>query len=156
MAEEPARPGHALDQIFYVSPEQWKKTQEELAEALKARERIAGIVQMCYLDNALERLLRTVMIEDESVIKQLMKDDRLLGSFSSKLKLAYALGLIPELVREDLECLNAIRNRFAHEATVMSFDHARVCGLCKNLSTAKQIIDGEARPPASAHDAVCC
>lgn len=150
MTEEPVQTGRWADQIFHVSPEQWKKTQEELAEALQAQERVAAIVYMCYLDEELEQLLRTVMIEDESVVKQLMKDDRLLGSFSSKLKLAYALGLIPELVRKDLDYLNRIRNAFAHKADIRTFDKAPICDYCRELSTVK-LRDGTTRSPRAAH-----
>jgi len=132
-----------------ASQEVWDKLQKELAEALKARERVEGIVYMCSLDLHLELLLKAVMIDDKSVVKELMKDDRLLGSFSSKLKLAYALGLIPEPVRKDLEYLNKIRNAFAHQTDVESFDMAPICDYCRELSTVESK-HGSARSSAAA------
>jgi DNA-binding MltR family transcriptional regulator len=150
MAEEPVQRKHWSDLLpLQITPEQWDTVQKEFAEALQAKERVEGIVYMCSLDMHLELLLRTVMIDDKSV-DALMSDGQALQSFSSKLRLAYALGLIPEAVREDLYFLNKIRNAFAHKADVTSFDKAPVCDLCGNLSTAKGR-DGVARSPVSAY-----
>lgn len=150
MAEEPGLKTHWSDQLPYeISREQWDDVQKQLAEASQAKERVQGIVLMCGLDQDLEQLLRTVMIDDPSV-STLMKDDRLLGSFSSKLKLAHALGLISEMIRKDLYFLNKIRNAFAHEADVTSFDVAPVCDLCKNLS-AKEEKAWQGLPPRKLH-----
>jgi DNA-binding MltR family transcriptional regulator len=83
---------------------------------------------------------------DSGSVDELMKDGQALQSFNSKLKLAYALGLLPEDVRADLHCLNKIRNYFAHEVGVTSFDKAPIRDLCGNLSTVKAR-DGKARTP---------
>jgi DNA-binding MltR family transcriptional regulator len=72
---------------------------------------------MCWLDDVLERLLRTVMIDDKSV-NELMKDGRALQSFSTKLRLAYALGLIPEVVREDV-AIHEVRRKNIFEAVIL-------------------------------------
>ena len=132
-----------------VSREEWDQTQKKLAQALKATERVEGIVYVCSLDDGLELLLKTAMIDDESV-DELMKDGQALQSFSNKLKLAYALGLLPKDVRDDLHCLNKIRNYFAHERSVTSFDEAPIRDLCGNLSTVKGR-DGTGRSPREAH-----
>jgi DNA-binding MltR family transcriptional regulator len=132
-----------------VSEKEWDQSQKEFAQALKAMERLEGIVYVCSLDEGLELLLRTAMIDDESV-DELMKDGQALQSFNSKLKLAYALGLLPEDVRADLHCLNKIRNYFAHEVGVTSFDKAPIRDLCGNLSTARAR-DGKVRTSREAH-----
>jgi DNA-binding MltR family transcriptional regulator len=150
MADEPDGKKHPYDSLpLQVSPEQWKKVQDELAKALKDKERVEAIVYMCSVDSHLESLLRTVMIDDKSV-DELMDDSQALQAFSVKLRLAYALGLIPEVIRKDLYYLNKVRNVFAHEAAVKSFDEARVCDLCKNLSTVKGKDDAP-RTPVSAY-----
>jgi DNA-binding MltR family transcriptional regulator len=132
-----------------VSREEWEKTRKELAQALTFQDRVEGIIHVCTFDDGLELLLRTAMIENES-IDELMKDGQVLQSFSSKVKLAYALGLLPADVRDDLQCLNKIRNYFAHERAVTSFDKAPICDLCANLSTAKRR-DGTVQSPREAH-----
>lgn len=138
MAEEPIgradSSGWASGQ---TSREALDNIQKQLVEAAQAKERVQGIVLMCGLDHDLEQLLRTVMIDDRSV-DELMDDGQALQSFSSKLKLAYALGLISEMIRRDLYSLNKIRNAFAHEADVTSFDKAPVCDLCRNLSAKEE------------------
>ncbi len=95
MAEVPNLVKAAFDMCGPVSWEEWDQTQKKLAQALKATERVEGIVYVCSLDDGLELLLKTAMIDDESV-DELMKDGQALQSFSSKLKLAYALGLLPK------------------------------------------------------------
>ncbi len=137
MADEPVPAEHWADSIALpMSPEQWDSIQKGLAEALQAKERVEGIVYLCSLDLVLEQLLRAVMIDDESV-DELMKEGQALQSFSIKLRLAYALGLIPEAMRKDLMYLNKIRNEFAHNGEIKSFDEAPICDWCANLSTMK-------------------
>jgi hypothetical protein len=113
-----------------------KHQEEEYAKALQAQERVEGIVHLCSLDLVLEQLLRAVMIDDESV-DTLMKDGQALQPFSIRLRLAYALGLIPTAMRKDLVYLNKIRNEFAHNGEIESFDEAPICDWCANLSTIK-------------------
>ena len=132
-----------------ISPEQWSEVQEELAKSVQAQERVEGIVYLCSLDYALEHLLRAVMIDDDSV-HQLMKDGQALQPFSIKQKLAYALGLIPETVKNDLAYLNKIRNAFAHNGVIKSFDEAPIRDLCDNLSTMKRS-DGTSLSPRLAY-----
>lgn len=149
MARETILTGHRDDRVPLQTEEDLGKARKRVAELLQAEQRVEGIVSMCTLDDALEGLLRAVMIDDKSV-DALMADGQALQPFRIKLRLAYALGLIPEAVRKDLYYLNKIRNEFAHEADVTSFDQAPVCDWCKELSTAKQR-DGTAASSRSAY-----
>ncbi len=150
MADKPPRTERSDDwTAMQISRKDWKKLEKVLVKASGDKERVDAIVSTCVLDERLERLLRTVMIEDKSV-DELMNDDQTLQSFSSKLRLAYALGLLPKAVKKDLQYLNKIRNIFAHEAKVKSLDDARVCDLCRNLSMAK-LRNGKELPPKTAY-----
>lgn len=150
MADDPIPPKHWSDLLpLQISREEWDNTQKQLAKAMQAEERVEGIVAISMFDNYLEQLLQTVMIDD-GIVTELMSNGQALQSFSIKLGLVYALGLIPEPVKKDLHFLNKIRNAFAHEVDVTSFDTAPVRDLCENLSTAKRI-DGRPRQPEFAH-----
>ncbi|MBN1506247.1 MAG: hypothetical protein JW955_05350 [Sedimentisphaerales bacterium] len=132
-----------------ISREEWDNTRKQLAKAMQAEERVEGIVAISMFDSYLEQLLRSVMIDD-GIVTKLMSDGQALQSFSIKRRLVYALGLIPKPVEKDLDSLNKIRNAFAHEVDVTSFDTAPVRNLCENLSTAKRM-DGRPRRPEFAH-----
>jgi DNA-binding MltR family transcriptional regulator len=49
-------------------------------------------------------------------------DDRPLGTFSSRIKIAYALGIIGGKSRHDLDIVGNIRNAFAHGMRDLAFD----------------------------------
>ena len=85
-------------------------------------DRTCAIVMGAMLDHSLERLLLLHM-------KPLSRDqhDRLffgfgpLGSFSAKIRIAAAFGIIGEKTVRDLETLNDIRNVFGHAAQGITF-----------------------------------
>lgn len=111
-------------------------TKEQLDTVLTDAERSQAIVSVCSLDRVIEMLLRSTMIDDEAV-NDLMNEDRGLSSFSIKMKLAYGLGLIPKILRDDLRYINKIRNRLAHEMSAASFADVPILDWCHNLSTAR-------------------
>ena len=75
-----------------------------------------AITSVCYLDNALEKLIRAAYIEDPKV-NSLFKNNQILQTFYNKISIAYFSGLIPEAVYHDLMLVGEIRNRFAHGIT---------------------------------------
>jgi len=116
----------AVMDLFNISA----KTLDEL---LKDYQRSLAIISLCRLDDAIERLLRASMIDDGTA-------NELLGgplqSIKHKIDLAYALGLIPEIVKKDLTLINKIRNTFAHHEEATSFAVSRIRVHCRDLSTA--------------------
>jgi len=139
-------------------PEFWKqwhkylgRNLELLLELWRAQERNEAIMHLCPLDDNLEQLLRAVMIQDKSV-DQLMSDSQALQPFGVKRKLAYALGLLPETVNQDLKYLNKIRNEFAHNDRIRSFGEPPIATWCRELSTAQiKEDDGAQVSPRDAH-----
>lgn len=77
-------------------------------------DRAFGIVVGCYLDNMLEKLIRTSYIKNPQV-ESLFKPSQILHSFFTKINIAYFSGLIPKFIYHDLKLICEIRNRFAHE-----------------------------------------
>ena len=75
-----------------------------------------SITAVCYLDNALEKLIRAAYIEDPKV-SSLFKNNQILQPFYNKISVAYFSGLIEEPVYHDLMLVGEIRNRFAHGIT---------------------------------------
>jgi len=74
------------------------------------------------LDNQLERALKRAMRPlSNTMYDRLFGSFRPLSSFSSKIVMAYALGIIPLELYEELEKIRHIRNEFAHSSGVLHF-----------------------------------
>jgi hypothetical protein len=79
----------------------------------KETDRSLAVIAGCYIDNLLERLLRTFFISD-SRVSHLFKSDHILQTYNAKVSIAYFSGLIPKIMFDDLQKIGEIRNKFAH------------------------------------------
>jgi DNA-binding MltR family transcriptional regulator len=57
-----------------------------------------------------------------------------LGSFSSRIRLGYAMGLFGPNAKSELEHVKAIRNAFAHGALSLDFKHKDIKQACEKLN----------------------
>lgn len=100
-----------------------EKIQQEAVEEFKNfRAHLAGesprgtvVAALDYLDELLEAILRTVLVDCESTKELLDKPLAPIGSFVARLHLARALGLLSDEVVFDLKTMAKIRNTFAHD-----------------------------------------
>jgi DNA-binding MltR family transcriptional regulator len=81
-----------------------------------------------FIDELLKELFRRRLIDRPKLVEELLGVGRALGSFSDRLKLAYALGWIGEETLRDCETIHKIRNAMAHNLDVDSFDRPEVRG----------------------------
>jgi DNA-binding MltR family transcriptional regulator len=104
-----------------------QKEREAFFDAFyKETDRGLAIVSVCFLDNMLEKLIRTVYRQDPR-IKILFKDNQVLQSFYNKVCIAYFSGLVPEAFYDDLKLIGEIRNKFAHSVLdTVSFDDVSI------------------------------
>lgn len=112
-----------------------KQHASEWGELLNSDEgdRTIAVVTVCVLDDLLKKLIKENLIKDRRV-DVLFKDEHLLQSTYAKINIAYFLGLIPSIWRDDLITLNRIRNQFAHTGKgSMTFDHDQVYKLLLNI-----------------------
>jgi DNA-binding MltR family transcriptional regulator len=75
-----------------------------------------AVTSVCYLDNALEKLIRAAYIKDPKV-SNLFRSNQILQTFYNKISITYFSGLIPKAVYHDLMLVGEIRNKFAHGVT---------------------------------------
>lgn len=101
-------------------------------EATPVNERAIAIVGASYLDTLLEHTLINLLVDDEKEVRQLLRPDGALGTYGNRTTAAYCLGLIGEVVRNDLRTVGKIRNRFAHQLDA-SFDKEPVTSWCRAL-----------------------
>lgn len=108
-----------------------------------APDRTIAILGGAYLDGLLTKLLTGIFKEKEKHA-ELLATGKPLSEYALKVKVAYAFSLITEDQFRDLHTIGRVRNRFAHEFTIESFDSDRVRDLCGNLRHPKMLIS-EAR-----------
>jgi DNA-binding MltR family transcriptional regulator len=94
------------------------------------------LVGAAILERRLEDIFRHVF--DRNGIAKKLQDALFdangpLGTFSSKAKLAYSLGLIPKNTYEDLDAVRRIRNDFAHSVDSVDFIGNKVSGVIESM-----------------------
>ncbi|MGP0088474.1 MAG: hypothetical protein ACLPKB_00685 [Xanthobacteraceae bacterium] len=79
-------------------------------------DRASGITGAAYLESALEDTLtfKLKKIGTRDDLSELFRGDAPLGTFSAKIKFAYAIGLFGDRTRHNFDCVREIRNAFAH------------------------------------------
>lgn len=101
--------------------ETFKIREAAAAELADATDRAVALIGAATLEEMLRRLIRTKCIEgcDEDA---LFTNQGPCSTFSSKITLAFALGLISPDERRDLDLLRKIRNTCAHSLEAISLD----------------------------------
>lgn len=61
--------------------------------------------------------------------------DGIIGTFSSKIMLAYALAIIGPIARFDLDLIRLLRNEFAHARISFNLETKEAADVCKRLRT---------------------
>lgn len=87
-----------------------------------------------FAEEALGRLIEAFMLPVQASKDLLTGFNAPLGTFSSRIKACYALGLINEEQFKDLEYLRKIRNEFAHAWEHVSLAQDKLASLARNMS----------------------
>lgn len=100
-----------------------------------ADERTVAIVAGSILENSLAIAIQArLRALDPAEQKELFEyENAPLRTFHSKIQLGYALGLYSHRIQDDLKRIKRIRNTFAHNIFVKSFDDEEVSGDCDDL-----------------------
>lgn len=98
-------------------------------------DRALAVLMAAYLDVLLGDLLISRMaVPPAEAVKLLMGGETApLSSFSSKIRMAYCLGVLSEDERADLELIRKIRNKFAHDLAGLSFETQPIVDHCRHL-----------------------
>jgi DNA-binding MltR family transcriptional regulator len=96
-------------------------------------DRGCALMAAAYLEYELEKLIESILIEDKNISKKLFSGTGCLATFSSKIDLAYMLGLISSDIRSDLHILRKIRNEFAHDPEKFGFERDKIRNRCNEL-----------------------
>lgn len=90
-------------------------------------DRSCAIVCAAFLDDFLERLILSFLTTESSTQdRRLLENNGPLSTFSAKIVLSYRLGLISKKEYENLSLIRKIRNAFAHDIKINSFDDGKI------------------------------
>lgn len=98
----------------------------------KETDRGAALLGAAFLDDVLELVLRSAMVDAPEVIDKLIGGGRALESFGSRAHLAYLMGLLGPDIYADINLIREVRNDFAHRQPT-SFDSEEIRDKCKRL-----------------------
>jgi DNA-binding MltR family transcriptional regulator len=131
--------------VDHLTPEDWQGFNAELEELVAQKnDRGVAILSHSFLDDRLRWLLEIKMIStlSKGQKKYLFSNSGPLSSYKARYELAFALGLLNDNFRSELEVFGQIRNKFAHGFKRRSFDDAPISELCDRLGK----FDPEALP----------
>lgn len=93
----------------------------------------AALLAASLLDERLKEILQAYFV-DSKVSKDLLDGfNAPLGTFASRVSLAYALGLIQKNEFDEITIIRRVRNEFGHKWKDVTFDTAHVADLCRKL-----------------------
>jgi DNA-binding MltR family transcriptional regulator len=110
-----------------------------IQEFQQETDRAAALLAVAYLDSKLEELLQSKFVSKHRIIKDLFKGQGALSSFSAKVSIAYAVGLISLPTTDDLHHIRKIRNDFAHKIHGLSFQTTSIASRVNALSSLKAL-----------------
>jgi len=119
----------------------WETFLDEFAHE---SDRASAVLGAAYLDELLEKLIASFLIDDKKAIDILLSPSKPyapLSSFSAKIIMAYCLGLIDKIQYDDLNITKRIRNLFAHGLHGLDFQDEKISSEIKKLAK----IDKDAR-----------
>lgn len=103
-------------------------------------DREAAIVGTSLVDRALEAaLLRTFSALSKREVSDLFEGTAPLVSFSAKIKVGHAIGIIGTEPKADLEKIRTIRNTFAHSILEIDFETPEIQTICKAIKFPKVV-----------------
>jgi DNA-binding MltR family transcriptional regulator len=116
------------------APEPNLKQLEAMKQQLNGQsDRAVALILTAWLDDCLGSLLTANMIDNAELHKKLLLPNQPLGTFSTKINLCFALGLISEPAAVDLHTIRDIRNDFAHYRDPLQFTDDSVKDRISNL-----------------------
>jgi DNA-binding MltR family transcriptional regulator len=92
-------------------------------EAHLVHDRAAAILLVAQVERFLEMaIIGRLARRDETTVDTLVTRDGPLSTFSAKIRLAYAMRIIEDIERDDLDKIREIRNLFAHAMRPVTFN----------------------------------
>ena len=108
-------------------------------------DRGCAIAMVSYVETQLGNLLKSRLVQNRKLIKELFDGKGALATFSSRIDMAFLLALVGDDIRKDLHLLRKIRNDFAHSPTPLVFENQKTRDRCLDLRYSTKNKDDPAR-----------
>jgi hypothetical protein len=98
-------------------------------------DRSVAILAAVHLESSLEAAILTKMIPlPENEVNEIFSGDAApLSTFSAKIRMAFAMGILGPQTRKDLNIIKNIRNAFAHAQRPVKFDTPEIATACAQI-----------------------
>lgn len=108
-------------------------------------DRMVALAASSLLELALQNILSSCFVEmDADALARLFKTDTgVLGTFASRIEMAFAVGAIGPDTRHDLTTVRHIRNAFAHVRAYLTFESPEIASLCDDLKWPTLVMSGD-------------
>lgn len=128
--------GKSLNRLISARTEVANEYAETYKEIATGSDRSCAILAAAEVERYLETFIVLNLANTTGeVFKRLTDQNGPLGSFSSKIILAFAMGIIDKPTYNDLNSIRNIRNVFAHSVLNVSFETPQVTRECENLQS---------------------
>lgn len=97
-------------------------------------DRACALLGAAFLDEQLRAILEAFCVDDRRAMIKLFEGGTApLGTFSSRISAAYALGFLARTERRDLDLVRGIRNKFAHQLHGLTFESEEIKSQCMKM-----------------------
>jgi DNA-binding MltR family transcriptional regulator len=120
---------HVLEELVKI--EEYKNFRHSLEEE---SDRGSALMAAAFIEEKIGELLQLFCVDNKKIYTRLFENNGALATFSSKIDLAFLLGIIPKNIFDDLHLLRRIRNDFAHKASHITFESSPIKERCYSFS----------------------
>ncbi|MDF7650740.1 hypothetical protein PUG42_19600 [Erwiniaceae bacterium L1_54_3] len=116
-------------------------------------DRASAIVGAAFLDELLTEILKEYLVDDTiKNDKEIFSGVGPLATFSSKINMAYRLGIISKSERKIIHCIRDVRNKFAHKLDGVSFEENSIRQKVQSIEIPINLLIPSDIPISSSHD----
>jgi len=106
---------------------------------LSESDRGSVLMAAAFIEDKITQLVETYMVQNKTIQKKIFAGNGALATFSSKIDIAFLLGLIPKNIYDDLGILRKLRNDFAHNAKSITFQTDYIKDRCNALQVVSKV-----------------
>jgi hypothetical protein len=119
-----------------------QKILRQVKDEMEGSDRVNAVVGGAFVELHLTHFLKSRMVKDRKVIEEMFKQGQAFADFGAKVDLGYLIGVYSKRAHKELTTIKRIRNYFAHQFDLNSFERDDIRDHCQNLtlSQSKKIV----------------
>ena len=119
-----------------------QKLLRQVKAEMEGSDRANAVVGGAFVELHLTHFLKSRMVKDKKVAEEMFAPGRAFGDFGAKVDLGYLIGAYSKRAHKELITIKRVRNHFAHQFDLISFERDDIRDYCQNLtlSQSKKIV----------------